>query len=68
MRLRRYEISAPVREQFIAAALDCAKAAGRAARDDKDAEQARFFADAARTLLDSGEVHIEPVEVECFRD
>ena len=66
MRLRRYEISASAREQFIAAALDCAKASGKLAREDGDAEAARMFADAARMLLDSGEIHIEPVEVDCF--
>jgi hypothetical protein len=66
MRLRRYELSAAMWEQFIAAALDCAKAAGEAAREGKDAEQVRHFAEAARTLLDSGEVHISPVEVDCF--
>lgn len=66
MRLRRYEISASMREKFIASALDCALEAGRLAREHGDSESARHFAEAARTLLDSGEVHISPVEVECF--
>jgi hypothetical protein len=66
MRLRRYEIKAPRREELIMAALDCAREAARLAREEKDGEQARHFAEAARVLLDSGECHISPVEVDCF--
>jgi hypothetical protein len=66
VRLRRYEISAARREEFIMAALDCAREAARLARKEKDGEQARHFADAAARLLDSGECNITPVEVECY--
>lgn len=64
MRLRRYEISAGIRDRLIAAAVDCAEAAARIAREDGDAERAREFADTASTLLNMGECHVKPVEVD----
>ena len=64
MRLRRYEIQPNVRERFIMAALDCAEAAARSARDGADAEGTRMFAEASKTLLDMGELYIDPVEVD----